>query len=82
MPNGDAYATNGTLFKQTGGTGSFVSMGVLTNTGTNLARQIVDKADGTLFTASYGGDVFSLDFNKVVMPADRLIATSKGWTIA
>jgi hypothetical protein len=76
MPNGDVYITNGTLYKQTAGTGSFVSMGILAP-GT---YGMVNKPDGNLYAVN--GDVAYLDFTKVVTPTDRLIATSKGWTIA
>jgi hypothetical protein len=75
MPNGDVYASNGTLFKQTAGTGSFVSMGISVG---NIG--IANKSDGNLYALST--DVTYLDFSKVVTPTDRLIATSKGWTIA
>ncbi len=75
--SGDVYVTNGSaLFKQTAGTGSFVSMGISTP-GTFGG---VQKADGTLYTVDT--DVYLTDFNKVVTPTDRLIATNKGWTIA
>jgi hypothetical protein len=75
--SGDVYACNGaTLYKQTAGTGSFVSMGI-----TNLGNYAgVEKSDGTLYTINT--DIYLTDFTKVVMPTDRLIATSKGWTIA
>jgi len=75
--SGDVYACNGAvLYKQTAGTGLFVSMGI-TNPG-NYGG--VEKSDGTLYTIST--DIYLTDFNQVVTPTDRLIATNKGFTIA